>query len=126
MIEQGRDFNSMRAAGSLADAVASQRRSFRCRLLLPLCLALLVAAASPVLANAPVEYHVDLSARAHHEARITVTFTDVARDVLEVRMSRSSPGRYALHEFAKNVYSVAAENGEGSDDHGTGRERGSD
>ncbi|MGE5813618.1 MAG: M61 family metallopeptidase, partial [Acidobacteriota bacterium] len=27
---------------------------------------------------------------------------------LELRMSRSSPGRYALHEFAKNVYDVHA------------------
>lgn len=60
-----------------------------------------------------VSYHVDLGPRAHHEARITVTFTDVDQDVLEVRMSRSSPGRYALHEFAKNVYSVSAENGRG-------------
>jgi predicted metalloprotease with PDZ domain len=25
-----------------------------------------------------------------------------------MRMSRSSPGRYALHEFAKNVYEVRA------------------
>ena len=28
-------------------------------------------------------------------------------------MSRSSPGRYALHEFAKNIYSVKATDGEG-------------
>src|SRR5690606_24073839 len=27
---------------------------------------------------------------------------------LELRMARSSPGRYALHEFAKNVYDVRA------------------
>ena len=42
---------------------------------------------------------------AHHEARITVDFP-AAGDTLEVWMSRSSPGRYALHEFAKNVYDV--------------------
>ena len=28
-------------------------------------------------------------------------------------MSRTSPGRYALHEFAKNVYAVSAEDGTG-------------
>ena len=28
-------------------------------------------------------------------------------------MSRTSPGRYALHEFAKNVYQVSFENGAG-------------
>ena len=32
---------------------------------------------------------------------------------LEPRMSRSSPGRYALHEFAKNVYDVHAFDGKG-------------
>jgi predicted metalloprotease with PDZ domain len=30
-------------------------------------------------------------------------------------MSRSSPGRYAIHEFAKNVYSVRAKDGRGRD-----------
>ncbi|HUP24353.1 MAG TPA: M61 family peptidase, partial [Thermoanaerobaculia bacterium] len=48
-----------------------------------------------------------LENREHHEARIEVTFAD-APDPLEVRVSRTSPGRYALHEFAKNVYSVSA------------------
>jgi len=33
--------------------------------------------------------------------------------VLEVVMSRSSPGRYALHEFAKNIYKVHAADGAG-------------
>ena len=28
-------------------------------------------------------------------------------------MSRTSPGRYALHEFAKNIYNVRAFDGEG-------------
>ncbi len=32
---------------------------------------------------------------------------------LAVRMSRSSPGRDALHEFAKNVYGVTATDGQG-------------
>ena len=49
-----------------------------------------------------------------HEAEISVTFTgaDPGRP-LEVRMSRTSPGRYALHEFAKNVYNVRATDGAG-------------
>src|SRR5690606_11407870 len=33
---------------------------------------------------------------------------------LQVRMSRSSPGRYALHEFAKNVYAVRATDSRGN------------
>ena len=38
--------------------------------------------------------------------QVEVTFTDLPRDTLQLRMSRSSPGRYALHEFAKNVFDL--------------------
>jgi predicted metalloprotease with PDZ domain len=58
--------------------------------------------------EAAVEIRVSLERRAHHEAAVSVLFPDLEEAPLEVRMSRSSPGRYALHEFAKNVYSVAA------------------
>jgi predicted metalloprotease with PDZ domain len=54
-----------------------------------------------------VRYAVTFPNPAHHEARVTVDFP-AAGDTLEVWMSRSSPGRYALHEFAKNVYDVQA------------------
>ena len=54
-----------------------------------------------------VRYAVTFANLAHHEARIVVDFP-AAGDTLEVWMSRSSPGRYALHEFAKNVYDVRA------------------
>ena len=54
-----------------------------------------------------VRYAVTFPNLAHHEARIVVDFP-AAGDTLEVWMSRSSPGRYALHEFAKNVYDVRA------------------
>ncbi|HVS62118.1 MAG TPA: PDZ domain-containing protein [Thermoanaerobaculia bacterium] len=60
-----------------------------------------------------VEITVSLAQRAHHEARIAILFPDLPQEPLEVRMSRSSPGRYALHEFAKNVYSVRATDGSG-------------
>jgi predicted metalloprotease with PDZ domain len=61
----------------------------------------------------PLLYEVALDGRAHHEARIQVTFRGLADRPLEVRMSRTSPGRYALHEFAKNVYAVSAVDGRG-------------
>jgi len=64
-------------------------------------------------AQAPVEYDVSFNNAAHHEARITVTWRDIDDDVLQVRMSRSSPGRYAVHEFAKNVYNVWVVNSHG-------------
>lgn len=73
-------------------------------------LALLALAA--VLADT-VRYQVAFPNAVHHEAEITVTFPAVGRDTLEIWMSRSSPGRYALHEFAKNVYAVRATDGRG-------------
>ena len=59
-------------------------------------------------------YNVSFDNAAHHEAKISVTYTNVTADVLEARMSRSSPGRYALHEFAKNVYNVSAVDSKGN------------
>jgi len=40
--------------------------------------------------------------------QVEATFPDVTAATLELRMSRSSPGRYSLHDFAKNVYDVHA------------------
>lgn len=61
-----------------------------------------------------IRYEFSMPNAAHHEAEITVTWTGVpAGRPLEARMSRSSPGRYALHEFAKNVYAVRAEDSRG-------------
>ena len=50
---------------------------------------------------------------AHHEAEVRATFSGVRQPVLEVLMSRSSPGRYSLHEFPKNVYTLRASDGQG-------------
>ncbi|MGQ0560553.1 MAG: M61 family metallopeptidase [Gemmatimonadota bacterium] len=58
-------------------------------------------------------YEISFPNAVHHEARITVTFAALPPGPLELRMSRSSPGRYALHEFAKNVYDVRAFDGAG-------------
>jgi predicted metalloprotease with PDZ domain len=54
-----------------------------------------------------VRYAVSFPNASHHEARIVAEFPAHGRDTLEVWLSRSSPGRYALHEFAKNVYDVS-------------------
>lgn len=63
--------------------------------------------------DAPVHYDVSFDNAAHHEARIVATFRGVPAGPLRVQMARSSPGRYAIHEFAKNVYSVSATDGAG-------------
>jgi predicted metalloprotease with PDZ domain len=56
----------------------------------------------------PITYEISFENRAHHEAEVTVRFPNLPDGTLELRMSRSSPGRYALHEFAKNVYGFSA------------------
>ena len=67
----------------------------------------LVASALP-RAAAPVRYRFTFPEPEHHWMQIEATFADVPAGRFEFRISRSSPGRYALHEFAKNVYDVHA------------------
>ena len=63
-----------------------------------------------------VEYEIAFPSAAQHEARVTVTFSGIpAGSPLRVRMSRASPGRYAITQFAKNVYDVRATDGRGRD-----------
>lgn len=64
-------------------------------------------------AQQPVAYRAAFPAPEHHYADVEVTFPGVPAGTLELRMSRSSPGRYALHEFAKNVFEVRAFDGKG-------------
>ncbi|TMU55363.1 M61 family metallopeptidase [Flagellimonas algicola] len=59
-------------------------------------------------------YSISFENAVHHEALITATFPDIKTDTLSLRMSRTSPGRYALHEFAKNVYAFKATDGKGN------------
>lgn len=70
---------------------------------------------TPALAQtpSPVEYELSFDSALHREARIRVTYRDLLPGPVRFRMSRSSPGRYAIHEFAKNVYSVTAVDGAG-------------
>ncbi|MBV8867470.1 MAG: M61 family metallopeptidase, partial [Acidobacteriaceae bacterium] len=75
---------------------------------------LFVSLTAPLLAQRGVKYELRFGNAAHREAQIRAKFTGVPEGALEIRMSRSSPGRYALHEFAKNVYEVRASDGQGS------------
>lgn len=68
---------------------------------------------APLSAQDAVRYELRFPNAAHHEAEVRATFSGVRGSVLEVVMSRSSPGRYALHEFAKNIYNVRATDGAG-------------
>ena len=77
--------------------------------------ALLVLIPASAWAQPPVTYRVSIPAPEHHYAQIEVTFSNAPAGVLEARMSRSSPGRYALHEYAKNVFELRAFDGKGKE-----------
>ncbi len=64
--------------------------------------------ALPLGATPSTEYRLSFPNAVHHEVEISATFSEVSQPILEVVMSRSSPGRYALHEFVKNVYHFTA------------------
>lgn len=55
-----------------------------------------------------IAYSVSFKNAMHHEAEIAFTITNLPSGPLKVRMARSSTGRYATHEFGKNVYNVKA------------------
>ncbi|MER3319731.1 MAG: PDZ domain-containing protein [Allomuricauda sp.] len=59
-------------------------------------------------------YHISFDNAVHHEAIVEATFPNLTSDIVEFRMSRTSPGRYALHEFAKNVYGFIATDSKGN------------
>lgn len=60
-----------------------------------------------------ISYIVGFPNLAHHEARIELIVNDIPARNAVFRMSRSSPGRYATHEFGKNVYNVQALDAQG-------------
>src|SRR5258705_2653785 len=59
-----------------------------------------------VRAASPIAYRFTFPEPEHHWMQVEATFNELGPDPLELRMSRSSPGRYSLHDFAKNVYDV--------------------
>ena len=81
------------------------------------CAALVAVVAALSVAQAQqsdaIAYRLSFADRAHRLMDVAVTFPRVAAGPLRLRMSRSSPGRYALHEFAKNVLDVRASDGTG-------------
>lgn len=74
---------------------------------------LLGFAASALFGQQAVEYRLSFPNAAHHEAQVKATFRNISTPVLEAVMSNSSPGRYAIHSFAKNVYDLRASDDQG-------------
>ena len=61
----------------------------------------------------PIEYTLSFPAPEHRWMQVEARFPNAPAGPLQLRMARTSPGRYALHEFAKNVFDVAIVNGKG-------------
>lgn len=59
-----------------------------------------------------IRYDVTFPHAVHNEADITLTLRNLGEGPVMISMSRSSPGRYALHEFAKNIYDIKAVDGQ--------------
>jgi len=64
--------------------------------------------------NGAAAYRIAFPNRDHHEAEVIARFDQLAAGGLTLRMARSSPGRYALHEFARHISRVSAHNGAGA------------
>ncbi len=57
-------------------------------------------------AQQDIEYRLSFPEPEHHWLQVEATFSHVPAGAAQLHMSRSSPGRYALHEFAKNLYDL--------------------
>src|SRR5215213_5946795 len=64
----------------------------------------LVCASVSFHAAAPIRYTFSFPEPQHHWMQVEASFPDVGSGTLELRVSRSSPDRYSMHDFAKNVY----------------------
>lgn len=62
-----------------------------------------------LIAQPAIQYVLDFDQIQHHELQIHVLFDQIEGDSLTVTMPNFSPGRYAAHNFAKNVYQVTAQ-----------------
>jgi predicted metalloprotease with PDZ domain len=74
-----------------------------------------VALIGPTLrGETAVSYRFTFPEPEHHWMAVDASFSGLTGGPLELRMSRSSPGRYSLHDFAKNVYGVQATGSDGA------------
>ena len=91
----------------MKDPAAATRSAGRAGLAAMVAL-LVVATTAWAQPAAPITYRVTFPAPEHHWLQVEVTFGALGQAPLRARMSRSSPGRYAVHEFAKNIFAFDA------------------
>jgi predicted metalloprotease with PDZ domain len=82
---------------------------------LSLLAALWTAAPARAQAGPPFEYRLSFPSPEHRWMQVEARFGGLTPGTAEIRMSRTSPGRYALHEFAKNVFDVRVTSGAGQE-----------
>ena len=78
-----------------------------------LCGLVFALSGRPFLAAAPIAYRISIPEPQHHWLQVDAAFSELDASPLELHMSVSSPGRYSLHDFAKNVYDVHATDPDG-------------
>src|SRR5436190_24386132 len=78
-----------------------------------LALLLVTATAGWAQTNSPIVYQVTFPEPEHHWMQVEMTVSNLGTQPFDARMSRSSPGRYAVAEFAKNIFWLEAYNGKG-------------
>lgn len=66
-------------------------------------------------ARVEASYLISFPNRIRHEAEVTAFFSNLPERPFNLYMSRSSPGRYGLHQFAKNVYNLKALDAQGNE-----------
>jgi len=66
------------------------------------------AAPEQPTAAAASHYQLDVSARQQHRLGVALTLQGKAGEPVALQMPSSSPGRYARHDFAKNLYALQA------------------
>lgn len=67
-----------------------------------------------IVASDTLRYQVSLPNKVHHEAEIKLTIDWDKNQPLIFEMAQSSPGRYAVHNFAKNIYNLKATDSAGN------------
>jgi predicted metalloprotease with PDZ domain len=85
-----------------------RRLAFLLLCVLPIGGAVLHPVAHAQRGDVAISYRVSFPEPQHRWMQVEAFFPSLGTGPLELRMSRSSPGRYSLHDFAKNVYDVHA------------------
>jgi len=85
-------------------------RKFYYSILSAIATLLLINCSSELIAQSgdTICYTVSLSKAIHHEADITVSLNVPEKQDIFLFMSKASPGRYAIHNFGKNLYNLKA------------------